>query len=101
MAMYDKAEELRADYNDLFKDGLNFRQLWWVVKICKAVRLYCRSNTAFDNFLNAVFKGKAEFKQVPKQNSVGKEYMGLEIKMINADGTSVTEVMGGTEDSKE
>ena len=99
--MYDTADKLREEYNELFKDGLSFRQLWWIVKICKAVRLYCRSNVAFDNFLNSVFKGKAEFRQVPKQDTQGREYTGLEIKLIEQDGTSFTEVMGGNEDPKE
>lgn len=93
MAMYDSAEKLREEFRELFKDGLNFRQIWWLVKVCKAVRLYCKSNAAFDNFFNYVFKGMAEFRQVPKQDSQGKGYTGLEIKMIKPDGTFSTEVM--------
>lgn len=102
MTMYDTAGKLREESNELFKDGLSFRQLWWVIKMCKAVRMYCRSNVAFDNFMNSVFRGTAEFRQVSKQDTQGKGYTGLEIKMINSDGTSSSEVMGSPEeDSKE
>lgn len=40
MAMYDTADKLREESKELFKDGLSFRQLWWIVKMSKAVRLY-------------------------------------------------------------
>ena len=93
MAMYDSAEKLREEFKELFKDGLNFRQLWWVANMCKAVRLYCRSNVAFDNFMNSVFRGMAEFKQVHKQDAQGNGYIGLEIKVIRSDGTFSAEVM--------
>lgn len=37
MTMYDTADKLREESKDLFKGGLSFRQLWWIVKLCKAV----------------------------------------------------------------
>lgn len=93
MTMYDSADKLREEFKELFPNGLSFRQIWFVVKLCKAVRLYCRSNVAFNNFVNSVFRGTAEFKDVPKQDAHGKGYTGLEIRMIKPDGTPVTEIM--------
>lgn len=34
---------------------------------------------------------------MPKQDSQGKEYIGLEIKMAMPDGTSAIEIMGDSE----
>jgi hypothetical protein len=94
MAMYDSAGKFREEFKELFPNGLGLRQIWFVVKMCKAARLYCRNNVALNNFMNAAFKGVAEFRQVPKQDAQGKVYPGLEIRMINPDGTAgVTEVV--------
>ena len=94
MSMYDSAGKLKEEFKELFKDGMTPRQVWWVVKMMKAARLYCRSNVAFNNFANSVFRGIAEFKQIPKQDTQGREYTGLEIRMIKTDGTTGdTEVM--------
>jgi hypothetical protein len=88
MSMYDSAEKLREEFKELFKEGMAPRQVWWVVKMMKSARLYCRSNIAFNNFTNVVFKNVAEFKQVHKQDGQGREYNGLEIRMIKPDGTT-------------
>lgn len=88
MSMYDSAEKLRKEFKELFKDGMSPKQVWWTVKMMKSARLYCRSNVAFNNFMNAVFRDIAEFRQVPKQDAQGKGYTGLEIKMIKSDGTA-------------
>ncbi len=88
MTMYDSAGKLREEFKELFKEGMTPRQVWWVVKMMKSARMYCRSNTAFNNFMNMVFKGVAEFRQVPKQDSQGDKYTGLEIRMIKPDGSS-------------
>ena len=98
MAMYDSAEKLKEEFKELFKDGMTTRQLWWVVKMMKAARLYCRSNVAFNNFMNFSFREVAEFRQVQKQDAQGKGYTGLEIKMIRPDGTSAIEVMADAEE---
>jgi hypothetical protein len=87
MTMYDSANKLREEFKELFKEGMTPRHVWWVVKMMKSARLYCRSNIAFNNFMNTVFRGVAEFKQVSKLDSQGKEYNGLEIRMIKPDGT--------------
>lgn len=99
MSMYDSAEKLRKEFKELFKDGMSPKQVWWVVKMMKSARLYCRSNVAFNNFMNAVFKDVAEFRQVSKQDLQGKEYKGLEIRMTKPDGTAgETEVVTDVEE---
>ena len=99
MSMYESAEKLRKEFKELFKDGMSPKQVWWIVKMMKSARLYCRSNVAFNNFMNAVFRGVAEFKQVLKQDAQGKEYKGLEIKMIKPDGTAgETEIVTDVEE---
>ena len=98
MTMYDSAGKLKEEFKELFKDGMTSRQLWWVVKMMKAARMYCRSNVAFNNFANAVFRDTAEFRQVQKQDAQGKGYTGLEIKMIKPDGTGTIEIVTDTEE---
>lgn len=98
MGMYESAEKLREERKELFKDGLSFRQVWFIVKMMKAARLYCRSNVAFNNFMNALFQGTAKFRQVEREGLGGKKYMGLSITMLNPDGTTAEEVVAGSED---
>ena len=97
MSMYETAEKLRVEYKELFKDSLTFRQLWWVVKMMKAARLYCRGNVAFNNFMNSVFKDVAQFRQVEREGPAGKKYPGLAVKMLRPDGTG-DEIVAGTEE---
>ncbi len=97
MSMDETANKLRAEYKELFKDNLTFRQLWWVVKMMKAARLYCRSNVAFNNFMNSAFKDVARFRQVEREGPAGKKYPGLAIKMLRPDGTG-DEIIAGTEE---
>ncbi len=92
MSMYDSAEKLREERNELFKDGLSFRQVWWIVKMMKAARLYCRSNTAFNNFMNSVFDKAVKFRQIERESPDGKKYMGLMVTMLRSDGTVTEEV---------
>lgn len=98
MSMYDTSEKLKGEYKELFKDGLSFRQLWWIVKMMKAARMYCRSNAAFINFLNSTFKDIAKFGLVEKEGVGGKKYMGLSITMLKSDGTTAEETVSGTEE---
>lgn len=100
MGMYDSAERLGKEYKELFKDGLTFRQLWWVVKMMKTARMYCRSNVAFNNFMNEAFKGVAEFRQVEREGTDGKKYKGLSVRMLRADGTLAEEVVAGSEEDE-
>ena len=98
MNMYDTSEKLREEFKGIFKDGMSPRQIWWVVKMTKAARLYCRSNVAFNNFMNSVFDGIAKFEQVEKENKEGNKYMGLSIRVLKSDGTSSEEIVGGPEE---
>jgi hypothetical protein len=93
MSMYDAAEKLREESKELFKDGLSFRQLWWIVKMMKAARLYCRSNVAFNNFMNMIFKGTAKFRQVKREGVDGYEYIGLAVTMLKPDGSVAEEIV--------
>ena len=98
MGMYDSAERLREERKELFKDGISFRQLWWVVKMMKTARMYCRSNVAFNNFMNETFKGTARFRTVEREGIGGKKYPGLAITMLRSDGTTEEEIVAGTEE---
>jgi hypothetical protein len=82
MGMYESAEILRTEFNEIFKDDIDMRKLWWIIKMMHAARLYCRSNTAFNNFNNMVFKDiNAEFREVEKEGNDGKKYKGLFIML--------------------
>ena len=98
MSMHESAEKLKVEYKELFKDGLTFRQLWWVIKMMKTARFYCRGNVAFNNFMNSVFEGIAQFRQVEREGFAGKKYPGLAVKMLKPDGTTAEEIVAGTEE---
>ena len=87
MSMYDSAERLKKEVVELFPDGLTYRQLWWVTKLAKGARLYCRSNVAFNNYFNQIFAGRAKFEQVTKTKPSGETYPGLKVTVRNPDGT--------------
>jgi hypothetical protein len=53
-------------------------QLWLLTKFAKNVRLRCRNNSAFNNFMNVTFD-YAKFDQVQKQHADGSYYPGLRI----------------------
>lgn len=53
---------------------LTVRQLWALTKFAKHVRLRCRNNAAFNNFMNAMFP-HASFRQVTKTRN--NRYTGL------------------------
>jgi hypothetical protein len=59
-------------------DNITPRQLWWLVKFAKHVRLRCRNNSAFNNYLNRNFSN-ATFKEVTKHKKDGTSYQGLSI----------------------
>ena len=104
MAMYDTAGKLRKEREELFPDNgiatpqrLTQRQLWFIVKVAKGARLYCRTNKAFNNFFNTIFKGVATFDQVVKVKPGGDVYEGLQITMSMPDGSEVSD--NGDDDS--
>lgn len=59
--------QFRKDFEAAFGVKLTAQQLWLLVKMCKNVRLRCRNNTAFNNFMNAMFNPHAQFREVMKQ----------------------------------
>ena len=103
MGMYTVAERLKNEFGDCFGDEdsdfghISYRQLWFIVKVAKGARLYCRSNTAFNNFFNTIFGEVARFEQVKKvKPGSGEEYEGLQITMINRSDS--TEYADNTQD---
>lgn len=79
-----------------FGTDLTAKQLWALTKFAKNVRLRCRNNSAFNNFMNRTFPN-ATFRQVNKTRpsrmnpSVMETYPGLEITvkgMIEMDDES-------------
>ena len=104
MSMYDTAGRLRKEYEELFPDNgivapqrITRRQIWFIVKVAKGARLYCRSNKAFNNFFNTIFKDVAVFDQVEKIKPGGDKYEGLQITMLMPDGSEVSD-NGGDDD---
>ena len=81
MMQFD-GKEVREEFHSAFGKKINeltVDQLWWLVKFSKHVRGRCRSNAAFNNYMNRNFKD-AKFYDVVKEGPSGSEYMGLEIK---------------------
>lgn len=64
------------DKKSLTLDNLSAKQLWWLVKFAKHIRGRCRSNAAFNNYMNRNFN--AQFQEVPKEYN-GRIYQGLKI----------------------
>jgi hypothetical protein len=87
---------MTQDFKSLIEENfgkLNGQQLWALVKLSKNVRLRCRNNTAFNNFMNQTFP-YARFQQVNKTRKnryTGAEetYPGLQItvnqEVVNAE----------------
>lgn len=94
MSMYSKGGELKQEFEKLWPENgtvvparLTYRQMWFIVKVAKGARLYCRSNKAFNNFFNMIFGSVAEFSQITKVKPGGDTYEGLQIVIKNLDGT--------------
>jgi len=81
--------DLKKEFEEQFGTTLTVRQLWALVKLSKHVRLRCRNNAAFNNFMSAMFP-QASFRQVTKTRTsgpyVGQTYPGLEIAIREASG---------------
>lgn len=73
--------------NERERDQHILRQLWTLVKMLRTVRMSCRHNTAFYNYLNTVFPF-ANFKDIPKENKFGK---CLQITIKNPEGVIVSD----------
>jgi len=72
--------DFKAEFEKEFGTALTLRQLWLLTKFAKNVRLRCRNNKAFNNFMNATFP-YARFAQVPKTKQDGTRYEGLSISI--------------------
>lgn len=69
--------DFKGEFLELFGE-LSLEKLWLLVKFSKNIRLRCRNNTAFNNFMNATFP-YASFRQIEKQRPDGTTYPGLKI----------------------
>jgi hypothetical protein len=77
----------RTDFKQLMREQfgeLNATQLWALVKFAKNVRLRCRNNSAFNNFMNQTFGDYASFRTVTKtrknwKTGLDETYPGLQI----------------------
>jgi hypothetical protein len=79
MARFENPEEMKEAFGEL-----TARQLWALTKFAKHIRLRCRNNTAFNNYMNRMFP-YAKFTQVKKTNADGTSYPGLKITVAGQD----------------
>lgn len=63
---------------------LTAKQLWAITLFAKHVRLRARNNAAFNNLMNSAFP-EASFRQVPKVDTFGNKFEGLEINTRQGD----------------
>jgi hypothetical protein len=77
------------DFTTAFESAFGFsvkdataEQLWFLTKFAKHVRMRCRNNTAFNNYMNSNF-APAKFKTVQKIGRDGSPFPGLEITANN------------------
>lgn len=74
--------QLQSEFENAFKikiKELSLDQLWWLTKFAKHVRGRCRSNAAFNGYMNRNF-APATFEAVEKRNErTGETYTGLAI----------------------
>lgn len=85
MSMYQSVERLRKEFEEHFGNNISYRQMWFIVKVAKGVRSYCRSNAAFNNYFNGIFGKAARFEQVTKTKPNGEHYQGLEVTIMHGD----------------
>ena len=74
---------LKDSFEEAFQiqiEDLDLNQLWFLVKFAKHVRQRCRSNAAFNNFMNRNFP-HAKFEEVEKFDFHGNPYRGLKISI--------------------
>lgn len=83
MIKFDGAE-VAVEFEEAFgrpMTTLTERELWWLTKFSKHVRGRCRSNAAFNNYMNRTFP-HASFNQIAKERDDGNgQYEGLEIRV--------------------
>jgi hypothetical protein len=72
------AEEFETAFGISIKSA-TVKQLWWLTKFAKHVRMRCKNNAAFNNYMNRNFSHMV-FREVQKANASGETYAGLEIQ---------------------
>ncbi len=72
-------QEVLDEFRRVFDTEPDLDMLWFLVKMCKHVRLRARNNSAFNNYMNRCFPG-FNFQQVEKKRQDGTSYPGLEIR---------------------
>lgn len=100
----DRAAQLKAEFEKEFGTKLTARQLWTLVKFAKHVRLRCRNNAAFNNFMNGVFQPHARFVQVTKKHPEGTIRRGVNVSGQTYPGLSILvngESVEGEEESED
>jgi hypothetical protein len=73
-----QGEGVLVEFETVFGHKPTISQLQFLVKLSKHVRGRCRSNIAFNNYMNRTFGSVARFRSVTKQGPMG-PYEGLEI----------------------
>ena len=72
-------DKIESALNEAFGPEPSIQQLWALTLFAKHVRMRCRNNTAFNNFMNRIYK-HVKFQEVTKINEqTGERYEGLEI----------------------
>ena len=73
--------EAAKELQDVLKDNYTAQDIMTLVKFAKHVRLRCRNNSAFNNYMNRMFSGQFTFREVTKQGPRG-PYPGLKIECV-------------------
>lgn len=86
--------KLKKEVEENLGKELTGNQLWTLVKLCKHVRLRCKNNAAFNNFMNSMFGDYARFSTVTKTRKswkTGQEesYPGLSIVVKNVEAPAI------------
>ena len=71
-------DQIECALKDVIGQDPSPQTLWAISIFAKHCRKYCRTNAAFNNFMNRIFS-HARFKQVQKIGKDGVGYPGLEI----------------------
>lgn len=77
MSMYQSADRINKDLKNLFDsiplNQFNINQREEIINIIlrfgSVAKFRCRSNTAYDNFVNSCFKGVASFHRIKANDS--------------------------------
>lgn len=76
-----EGSEAAQELQSVLKDNYTAHDVMTLVKFAKHVRLRCRNNAAFNNYMNRLFDGQFTFQQVTKQGPRG-TYPGLKIECV-------------------